>query len=95
MKDLHYSSMYFHLACEEELTQKYGKGETHVRKCDSCDYEQLIHSGGVHASASGVLKVYAYKDEFSCPNFEKESRSGLDQVNIFIFFNFTSKSNLF
>lgn len=65
-------------ACEEELIQKYGEGGRHVRKCDTCHYEQVIHSAGVHVSPDGSIKVYAEPDEFSCPNCEQE---GVDEVH--------------
>ena len=64
-------------AIEEDLINTYGEGEMHVRKCDTCNYEQVMHSAGVHSSGSSV-KVYSDADEFSCPNCnEEEIGSGL------------------
>lgn len=64
---------------EEELTQKYGKGKTSLRKCETCDYEQVIQSAGVHASESGAIKVYADDDKFSCPKCDG-NEDNLDEV---------------
>ena len=64
---------------EEELTQKYGKGKTSLRKCETCDYEQVIQSAGVHVSESGPIKVYADDDKFSCPKCDG-NEDNLDEV---------------
>ena len=64
---------------EEELTQKYGKGKTRLRKCETCDYEQVIQSAGVHVSESGAIKVYANDDNFSCPKCDG-NEDNLDEV---------------
>lgn len=64
---------------EEELTQKYGKGKTSLRKCETCDYEQVIQSAGVHVSESGAIKVYADDDKFSCPKCDGND-DNLDEV---------------
>ena len=32
----------------ENLVDKYGKGENFVKKCQTCDYEQVIRTSGVH-----------------------------------------------
>lgn len=64
--------MYF-IACEIELKEKYGDGDKHVRKCETCDYEQVIHSAGVHVSEGGAIKVYTDADVFSCQNCEKDN----------------------
>ena len=31
----------------ENLVDKYGKGENFVKKCQTCDYEQVIHTSGL------------------------------------------------
>lgn len=58
-------------AIEEHLIHTYGEGKMHVRKCDTCNYEQVIHSAGVHSSGSSV-KVYSDADYVSCPNCDEE-----------------------
>ena len=64
---------------EEELTQKYGKGKTSLRKCETCDYEQVIQSADVHISESGAIKVFADDDKFSCPKCDG-NEDYLDEV---------------
>lgn len=55
---------------DAELTQKYGQGESYLRKCATCNYEQIIQTAGVHVLTGGVIKVYTDDDEFACPNCE-------------------------
>ena len=57
----------------ENLVDKYGKGENFVKKCQTCDYEQVIHTSGVHTSVGGSLMVYSEEDKFSCPNCDFEA----------------------
>ena len=51
----------------DDLIEKYGGGESFVRKCDNCDYEQEIRSDGVHVSDGGSIQVLSAEDEFICP----------------------------
>jgi hypothetical protein len=37
----------------DDLLEKYGGGETFVRKCDTCNYEEDMRSEGVHISLMG------------------------------------------
>ena len=60
----------------ESLVDKYGKGEKFVRKCQTCDYKQVIHTGGAHLSEGGSLMVYDAEDRFSCPNCDFETSVG-------------------
>ena len=57
---------------------KYGKGENFIRKCQTCDYEQIIYSDGVHTSENGSVKVYDGEDKFFCPNCDFEASLGVD-----------------
>ena len=59
------------------LVDKYGKGENFVKKCQTCDYEQAIHTSGVHTSAGGSLMVYSEEDEFCRPNCDFEASLGV------------------
>ena len=52
------------------MIKKYGKSQSHVQKCNTCEYEQVINSSGVLNLESGSVRVYADDDEFSCPNCE-------------------------
>ena len=62
----------------ENLVDKYGKGKNFVRKCQTCDHEQVIRTAGVHTSAGGSLMVYDEEDTFSCPNCEFEACTEVD-----------------
>jgi len=61
------------------ITQKYGKGKTNLRKGETCDYEKVIQSAGIHVSESGAIKVYADDDKFSCPKCDG-NKGNLDEV---------------
>ena len=61
-------AVYFITDVEAELTQKYGQGETYLTKCETCNYEQIIQTAGVHVLTGGVIKVYSDDDEFVRPN---------------------------
>lgn len=63
----------------ESLVDKYGEGKNFVRKCHTCDYEQVIHTDGVHTSEGGSLMVYDEEDRFSCPNCDFEASVGVDR----------------
>ena len=39
--------------------QKYGQGEVSIRKCETCNFEKIIHSSGVHHDEGGCVKVYS------------------------------------
>ena len=60
----------------ESLVDKYAQGKKSVRKCQTCDHEQVIHTGGVHVTEGGSLKVYDEEDMFSCPNCGLETSVG-------------------
>ena len=55
--------------------QKYGQGEVSIRKCETCNFEKIIHSGGVHHDG-GCVKLYSEEDEFSCPNCDEDELKG-------------------
>ena len=48
--------------------EKYGYGEVSVRKCETCDYEQTIHTAGAHINQGPAVMVYVETGEFVCPN---------------------------
>ena len=50
--------------------QKYGQGEVSIQKCETCNYEKIIHSSG------GCVKVYSEDDGFSCPNCDEDEPKG-------------------
>ena len=52
------------------MIKKYGKSQSHIQKCNTCEYEKVINSAGVMNLESGSVRVYADDDEFSCPNCE-------------------------
>ena len=52
------------------MIKKYGKSQSHIQKCNTCEYEQVINSAGVMNLESGSVRVYADDDEFSRPNCE-------------------------
>ncbi|XP_044183032.1 uncharacterized protein LOC122947312 [Acropora millepora] len=43
----------------DDLVQKYGQGEVSIQKCETCNYEKIIHSSGVHHDEGGCVKVYS------------------------------------
>ena len=49
----------------DNLMDKYGEGSTQIHKCQTCEYEKKIYSGGTHISEGGSLMVYAEEDELS------------------------------
>lgn len=55
------------------MINMYGKGESHLQKCPTCDYEEELKSGGVHVTENGAVIVYANDDQFSCPNCSSEN----------------------
>ncbi|CAB3990523.1 Hypothetical predicted protein [Paramuricea clavata] len=69
--DRHSDSLDDDQSIVESLVEKYGKGENFIRKCQTCDYEKTIHTGGVHCSEGGSLSVYDEEEEFYCPNYAK------------------------
>ena len=42
----------------ENLVDKYGKGKNFVKKSQTCNYEQVIYTGGVHTSVGGSVMVF-------------------------------------
>ena len=60
----------------DDLVQKYGQGEVSIQKCETCNYEKIIHSSGVHHDEGGCVKVYSEEDEFSCPNCDEDEPRG-------------------
>ena len=56
--------MVFMIFLVENLVDKYGKGENFVKKCQTCDYEQIIHTSGVHTSVDGLLWFTVKKINF-------------------------------
>ena len=52
----------------DNIIDKYGEGSTQIHKCQTCEYEEKIYSGGTHITEGGSLMVYAEGDEFVCPN---------------------------
>ena len=73
----------------DNLMDKYGEGSTQIHKCQTCEYEKKIYSGGTHISEGGSLMVYAEEDEFVCPNCDPSAVDGNDsdagkRVNIII-----------
>jgi hypothetical protein len=83
-------SHFYDFLLVESLWEKYGKGENFIRKCQTCDYEKTIHTGGVHCSEGGSFMVYDEEEELYCPNCDFEASLGVDhcngkQVNIFLF----------
>ncbi|XP_046861921.1 uncharacterized protein LOC124455277 [Xenia sp. Carnegie-2017] len=56
-----------------DMINMYGKGESHLQKCPTCDYEEELKSGGVHVTENGAVIVYANDDQFSCPNCSSEN----------------------
>lgn len=67
---------FFIFSIVDTLKRKYGEGENSIRKCETCDYEQVIYSGGVHETEDGCLRVYAEEDKFSCPNCQCDNDNG-------------------
>ena len=59
----------------DDLIAKYGEGQTFVRQCSTCEYEQDIRSKGVYLSAGGAVAVFFTEDEFSCPNCDANQSS--------------------
>ena len=62
----------------DNLMDKYGEGSTQIHKCQTCEYEKKIYSGGTHISEGGSLMVYAEEDEFVCPNCDPSAVDGND-----------------
>ena len=52
---------------------KYGESHSHVQKCNTWDYEQVINSAGVISSEWSCVKVYTEGDEFACPNRQNKA----------------------
>lgn len=59
-----------------DLVQKYGQGEVSIQKCETCNYEKIIHSSGVYHDEGGCVKLYSKDDEFSCPNCDEDEPKG-------------------
>ena len=79
------------------MIKKYGKSQSHIKKCNMWEYEQVINSAGVMNLNSGCVRVYTDDDQFSCPNCENigtavpncdttgsnsESTTGLDESKL-------------
>ena len=60
----------------DDLVQKYGQGEVSIGKCSTCNFEQKIHSSGVHYDEGGCVKYYSEEDEFKCPNCDEDEEKG-------------------
>ena len=74
----------------ESLIRKYGQGENYIRMCQTCDYEKVVYTGGVHQAEGGSLMVYAEEEEFLCPNCgdDKENDKSGDHKKIYLICQF-------
>ena len=72
--------VYF-LTLVDEMREKYGNGESYIRKCETCDFEMEMRSSGVNVSEGGSVSVYADEDEFCCPNCPEKSDEVIQVAN--------------
>ena len=57
----------------EQIVNKMKKMRQKYKTEKVCDYEQVIHTSGVHTSVGGSLMVYSEEDKFSCSNCDFEA----------------------
>ncbi|XP_046849016.1 uncharacterized protein LOC124442560 isoform X2 [Xenia sp. Carnegie-2017] len=64
-----------------DIVSKYGRGDKSIKKCQTCDYEKVIYSDGVHTTESGCMMVYCEEEPFSCPNCDSSNETVNVEVN--------------
>ena len=64
----------------DDLVQKYRQGEVSIQKCETCNFEKIIHSNGVHHDEGGCVKVYSEEDKFSYPTVIRMSPKVGDNI---------------